>query len=93
MEQSHFKGEIDEVRLWNVVRTEDQLRSAMASGLTGTEPGLVALLRAITNRSKSWLAHGFGKTGVMPLATDPGNDGDRQTDHQADDQSDENSLP
>ena len=35
-------GTIDEVRLWNVARTQDQIRSGM-SGLTSAPPGLVAL--------------------------------------------------
>ena len=34
-------GEIDEVRMWNVVRSGDEIRSTMTSTLTGTESGLV----------------------------------------------------
>jgi len=36
-----FKGMIDEVRVWNLVRTEQELRETMHRKLTGTEPGLV----------------------------------------------------
>ena len=36
-------GAIDEVRLWNVARTEAQLRAALNDHFTGPEPGLVAL--------------------------------------------------
>ncbi len=40
-----FEGEIDEMRLWNVARTETQIRSAMSTALTGAEPGLAAYWR------------------------------------------------
>ena len=38
----YFKGEIDEVRIWNVARTADQIRDNMYHPLTGNESGLVA---------------------------------------------------
>jgi hypothetical protein len=37
-----FKGKIDEVRIWNVVRTEQQIRENMHLTLKGNEPGLVS---------------------------------------------------
>lgn len=40
--QSNFKGEIDELRIWNVVRSEEEIQSSMREVLTGQEPGLVA---------------------------------------------------
>jgi hypothetical protein len=42
---SSFQGLIDEVRVWNVVRTPIQLRESMYSGLAGDEKGLVAYWR------------------------------------------------
>ena len=39
--QSSFVGQIDEVRVWNVARTEQQIRSDMNTQLNGDEPGLV----------------------------------------------------
>ncbi|HVR35382.1 MAG TPA: LamG-like jellyroll fold domain-containing protein, partial [Methylomirabilota bacterium] len=36
-----FHGQMDEVRVWNVERTEAQIREAMFQKLTGREPGLV----------------------------------------------------
>ncbi|AOY79568.2 DUF4347 domain-containing protein [Moorena producens JHB] len=36
-----FQGAIDEVRIWNVARTQAQIQSTMLSSLQGTEPGLV----------------------------------------------------
>jgi PAS domain S-box-containing protein len=38
-----FHGEMDEVRVWDHVRTPQQIRSAMGQSLTGNTPGLVAL--------------------------------------------------
>ena len=40
--QSPFVGLIDEVRIWNVARTEAEIRSDMNSQLKGNESGLVA---------------------------------------------------
>ena len=37
-----YDGALDELRLWNVVRTPSQLQSAMTTELSGTEAGLVA---------------------------------------------------
>ena len=36
-----FAGQIDEVRIWNIARTEDQIRADMNKQLNGDEPGLV----------------------------------------------------
>lgn len=38
----HYNGSIDEVRIWNTVRSQAQLSSNMASCLSGGEAGLVA---------------------------------------------------
>ena len=40
--QSPFVGFIDEVRIWNVARTETEIRADMNTELTGNEPGLAA---------------------------------------------------
>ena len=44
-EDYFFDGQIDEVRVWNVARTEDELRQKMCSKLLGTENGLVGYWR------------------------------------------------
>ncbi|MCL4788375.1 MAG: hypothetical protein KJ070_16525, partial [Verrucomicrobia bacterium] len=38
-----FHGLMDEVRVWNVQRSEEQIRETMSRKLTGREPGLVGL--------------------------------------------------
>ncbi|MBN2560047.1 MAG: VCBS repeat-containing protein [Phycisphaerae bacterium] len=40
-----FSGEIDELRVWSVARTEEQIRSAMRQELNGNEAGLAAYYR------------------------------------------------
>ncbi|HTP79448.1 MAG TPA: LamG-like jellyroll fold domain-containing protein, partial [Bacteroidota bacterium] len=37
-----FNGKMDEVRVWNIGRSEQQIRADMCQTLTGTETGLVA---------------------------------------------------
>lgn len=39
---NYFKGLIDEVRIWNVARTAEQIRENMYNPLTGNESGLLA---------------------------------------------------
>lgn len=41
----YFDGKIDEVRVWNVARTQAQIRESMCKKLAGTETGLVAYYR------------------------------------------------
>ena len=36
-----WKGALDEIRIWSVARTEDEIRVSMNSPLTGQEDGLV----------------------------------------------------
>lgn len=38
----HFKGSIDEVRIWDYVRTQSEIQNSLNSQLSGTESGLVA---------------------------------------------------
>ena len=37
-----FLGKIDEVRIWNIARTQGDIQSSMAGSLVGNEPGLIA---------------------------------------------------
>lgn len=59
-----FMGQIDEVRIWNVVRTQAQIRDNMCRTLTGSEPNLAAYWR---------MNQGSGGT-ITDLTTN-GNDG------------------
>jgi proline iminopeptidase len=38
----YFHGVLDEIRLWNVARSPQEIRAALTTPLTGKEPGLVA---------------------------------------------------
>ncbi len=39
---TYFKGQIDEVRIWNAARTQDEIRADMNRNLAGSEANLVA---------------------------------------------------
>ena len=61
----YYKGQIDEVRIWNVVRSQDEIKNNMCQTLVGNETGLVAYYQ-------------FDETGVsttLPDITDNHNDG------------------
>jgi surface protein len=56
-----FKGQIDEVKIWNVARTEAEIRASMCAKLVGTESGLVGYFRLDENtgttvENKAYLA-------------------------------------
>jgi Concanavalin A-like lectin/glucanases superfamily/Bacterial surface protein, Ig-like domain/Regulator of chromosome condensation (RCC1) repeat len=66
-----FKGQIDEVRVWNTVRTQVQIQSNFTNRLTGTEPGLMAYYRfdeppmkGATIQARDSSGHGFHGTPV-----------------------------
>jgi hypothetical protein len=42
---SPFAGQMDEVRIWNVARTQEEIRKTMHTTLSGKEPGLVGYWR------------------------------------------------
>ncbi len=42
VDEYHFKGEMDEIRLWNVARSQAEIQAAMHRPLAGSETGLVA---------------------------------------------------
>ena len=45
----HFRGNIDEVRIWNIVRTETEIQQNMNFLLTTTQPGLLAYYKFNNN--------------------------------------------
>jgi Concanavalin A-like lectin/glucanases superfamily len=46
-----FIGLIDEVRIWNVVRSPEQIAAGMRQRLLGDEPGLVGYYRSLLARA------------------------------------------
>lgn len=62
--QQFMTGQIDEIRIWNVARSQFEIQSAMNSSLSGTESGLVAYYN---------FNSGFGGSTVYDL-TPNGND-------------------
>ena len=60
-----FRGQIDELRVWDHRRTEEQIRSNLRSTLSGNEPGLAGL----------WSFDGTGEDGLTQDSTANGNHG------------------
>jgi hypothetical protein len=60
-------GYIDEVRLWNVARTQAQIRAGM-NGLSGAHPGLVALWPLNSNTGDPIGGHSGTKVGTASYA-------------------------
>ncbi|HPR18290.1 MAG TPA: LamG domain-containing protein, partial [Candidatus Cloacimonadota bacterium] len=62
----YLTGSLDEVRIWNVERSQIQIQSTMNTTLTGSESGLVAYYK-MSNGSGTTLsdqtAHGYNSTG------------------------------
>ncbi|MFM6434413.1 MAG: LamG domain-containing protein, partial [Microcystis panniformis] len=40
-DSGYFKGEIDDVRVWNVAKTQSQIQASLSQKLTGNEQGLI----------------------------------------------------
>jgi hypothetical protein len=62
----HFKGAIDEVRVWKIGRTQEQIQSTMNKTLTGTETNLLYYWRFDEGSgllAKSYLMNAFGTLG------------------------------
>ena len=62
---SPFRGSIDEVRVWSVVRTAEQVKDARLQRLTGREEGLTALWNFDDAEKPGRDATGHGFDGVM----------------------------
>ncbi len=76
----HLDGSIDEVRIWNVARTDAQILQSMAQVLIGNEPGLVGYWRfdegggqTVHNLASSTgsAADGVIGSSVAPASDDP----------------------
>ncbi|OHB63343.1 MAG: hypothetical protein A2168_02495 [Planctomycetes bacterium RBG_13_50_24] len=53
-----FHGELDEIRIWNVARSQEQIQAAMNTPLTGKEDGLVAYWNFDDGTTKDLSGHG-----------------------------------
>ena len=60
-----FNGAMDEVRIWNVARTQAQIQSAMKISLRGNEAGLVAYYRMDENNAGNVTNITGGLSGVL----------------------------
>ncbi len=54
----YFSGTLDEVRIWNVARSQEEIRAAMNTSLTGQELGLVAYWNFDDGTAKDVSRHG-----------------------------------
>jgi hypothetical protein len=54
----YFHGVLDEIRIWNVARTQEQIQAAMNTPLTGKEDGLVAYWNLDDGTAKDLSGHG-----------------------------------
>jgi hypothetical protein len=59
----YFHGEIDEIRIWSVARSPEQIRAAMSGRLSGREPGLVGYWAFDDGTAKDQT--GNGNNGVL----------------------------
>jgi hypothetical protein len=54
----YFHGALDDLRIWSVARTPEQLKAGMSARLTGTEPGLVAMWNFDDGNATDGTGHG-----------------------------------
>ncbi len=72
LQNEYFKGELDEIRIWDYPRTPLEIQSTWSAALVGTEPGLVGYWRfdegaGQVAHDSSLLGH-HGQLGATPLA-------------------------
>ena len=68
----YFVGLIDEVRIWNYARTQEEIQATMNTTLNGDEPGLVAYWSFDDGTPRDLSANGnhgtlHGDAGIIPL--------------------------
>ena len=68
---NNYNGMMDEVRVWNVARTAEQISSDMQHVLTGSEPGLVSYWNFNEALGQTTIADasGNGNTGTLYVAS------------------------
>ena len=61
-----FNGKIDELRMWNYSRSEEEIRNDMCKKLQGTEPGLIGYWRFDEESGEEVFDHsGNGYNGIL----------------------------
>ena len=70
-QENYFKGSIDEVRLWEIVRTEAEIQAAMNDSITDDPVGLLGYWNFNDNQSNTIVDHTFN--GVSGTLTNNGN--------------------
>ncbi|MCP5526978.1 MAG: LamG domain-containing protein [Verrucomicrobiales bacterium] len=70
---NRFQGAIDEVRIWNRVRTTAEIANAHAErvALSGAEPGLLAYYQFNEATGAARCLGAIGQAGNLPLGSDP----------------------
>jgi hypothetical protein len=64
--ETSFNGKIDEVRIWNIARTQAEIQANMNKTLSGTEPGLVGYWRFDEGMGTATIDNsGNGNTGTL----------------------------
>ena len=68
-----FAGAVDDVRLWNVPLTEEQIRTNLASPITGNEPGLLGFWNFDdpANRGRDASQHGRQVAVTAGITSEP----------------------
>ena len=69
--EHHPQGAIDEVRIWNVARTTDQIRSTINVPLSAAATGLVAVWSLDGSGADALGAHSATPTGSVPYLDFP----------------------
>jgi hypothetical protein len=59
----YFQGDLDEIRIWNVARSPEDIQAARNKRLTGKEPGLVAYWTFDDGTAKDFSTN--GNNGVL----------------------------
>ena len=77
----NFDGVIDEVRIWNDVRTQAEIRTWMSRPLTGTETGLLGYWRFNEGSGQAILdSTAYGSDGILGSTSAGGSDDPQWTD-------------